>query len=127
MATEPNKGFPAAASKEPPLNKVPIPWEIPLTILARIPEFSWFGSAVVVRIVVVVVLLNRTKWYNALLISLYSHGYISLTTLLVKQFNDSLNRRSSGRGSDEVSQVTYFSVEEAFCIRFGTTTTYANF
>ena len=53
----------------------------------------------------------------------YTHGCISLTTLLlVKHYNDLLDRRSSGRGRDEV---TYFSVEDVFCIHLGTE--YANF
>ena len=43
------------------------------------------------------------------------YGCISLTTLLVKHYNDLIDRRSYGRGRDEVF----------FCINLGTT--YANF
>ena len=47
----------------------------------------------------------------------------SLTTLLlVKHYNDLLDRQSSGRGREEV---TYFYVGEVFCIYLGTM--YADF
>ena len=39
--------------------------------------------------------------------NIYTHGYINLTTLLVKHYNDLLTRRRSGRARNEV---TYFSV-----------------
>ena len=42
---------------------------------------------------------------------------ISLTTLLVKHYNDLLGRQSSERGKDEV---TYFYVGDVFCIHLGT-------
>ena len=52
----------------------------------------------------------------------HTHGYINLTTLLVKHYNDLLTRRRSGRARNKV---TYFSVGDVFCIHLGTT--YANF
>ena len=53
---------------------------------------------------------------------LTTHGYINLTTLLVKHYNDLLTRRRSGRARNKV---TYFSVGDGFCIHLGTT--YTNF
>ena len=52
----------------------------------------------------------------------HTHGYINLTNLLVKHFNDLLARRSSGRTRNEV---TYFYVGDLFCIYLGSV--YANF
>ena len=46
----------------------------------------------------------------------------SLNTLLVKHYNDLLERQSSERGKDEVS---YFYVGDVFCIHLGTK--YADF
>ena len=51
-----------------------------------------------------------------------THGYINLTTLLVKHYNDLLTRRRSGRARNKV---TYFSVGDVFCIHLGIT--YAKF
>ena len=45
-----------------------------------------------------------------------------LHTLLVKHYNDSLDRQSSEQGKDEV---TYFYVGDVFCIHLGTK--YADF
>ena len=45
-----------------------------------------------------------------------------LNTLLMKHFNDLLERQSCERGKDEVS---YFYVEDVFCIHLGTK--YADF
>ena len=46
----------------------------------------------------------------------------TLHTLLVKPYNDLLDRQSSERGKDEV---TYFYVGDVFCIHLGTK--YADF
>ena len=54
--------------------------------------------------------------------NLYTHGCINVTTLLVKHYNDLLDRRSSGRGRDTV---TCFYVGDVFCIYLGTL--YADF
>ena len=67
----------------------------------------------------------RISLYNNEIISydICTHGYTCLTTLLVKHYNDLLDRRSPGWGRDEV---TYFSDEDVFVsIHLGTT--YANF
>ena len=56
------------------------------------------------------------------LLQICTHGCINVTTLLVKHYNDLLDRRSSGRGRDDV---TYFYVGDVFCIYLGTT--YADF
>ena len=47
---------------------------------------------------------------------------IDLQTLLVKHYNDLLDRQSSEQGKDEV---TYFYVGDVFCIHLGTK--YADF
>ena len=52
----------------------------------------------------------------------YTDGSKILHTLLVKHYNDLLERRSSERGKDEVS---YFYVGDVFCIHLGTK--YADF
>ena len=52
----------------------------------------------------------------------YTDGSKTLHTLLVKHYNDLLNRQSSERGKDEVS---YFYVGDVFCIHLGTK--YADF
>ena len=52
----------------------------------------------------------------------YTDANRSLTTLLVKHYNDSNDRQSSGRGMEVVS---YFYVGEVFCIYLGTM--YADF
>ena len=54
--------------------------------------------------------------------SKFTHGCINVTTLLVKHYNDLLERRSSGRARDEV---TFFYVGDVFCIYLGPM--YANF
>ena len=53
---------------------------------------------------------------------LRTDGSRILHTLLVKHYNDLLDRQSSERGKDEV---TYFYVGEVFCIHLGTK--YADF
>ena len=57
---------------------------------------------------------------ESLSFQLCTQGCISFTTLLVKCYNDLLDRQSSGRGRDEV---TYFSVGYNFWIHLGTTYT----
>ena len=52
----------------------------------------------------------------------YTDGCNILHTLLVKHYNDLLDRQSSERGKDEV---TYFYVGDIFCIHLGTK--YADF
>ena len=52
----------------------------------------------------------------------YTHGCISLTTLLVKHYNDLLDRQNYGRSRNEV---TCFYVEDVFCIYLGSL--YADF
>ena len=52
----------------------------------------------------------------------YTDGSRILHTLLVKHYNDLLDRQSSERGKDEV---TYFYVGDVFCIHLGTK--YADF
>ena len=64
---------------------------------------------------------NRLKGVNAKRHT-YTHGCKSLTTLLVKYYNDLLGRQSSERGRDKV---TYYSVGDLFCTHLGTK--YANF
>ena len=59
---------------------------------------------------------------KVLLLIKYTHGCINVTTLLVKHYNDLLDRRSSGRGRDTV---TCFYVGDVFCIYLGTL--YADF
>ena len=74
------------------------------TLYLRNTEISWFASSQIFG------MNNDTD------------GCRSLTTLLVKYYNDLLDRQSSGRGRDEV---TYFYVGDVFCIYLGTM--YANF
>ena len=52
----------------------------------------------------------------------YTDGSRILHTLLVKHYNDLLDKQSSERGKDEV---TYFYVGDVFCIHLGTK--YADF
>ena len=52
----------------------------------------------------------------------FTDGSRILHTLLVKHYNDLLDRQSSERGKDEV---TYFYVGDVFCIHLGTK--YADF
>ena len=52
----------------------------------------------------------------------HTDGNKTLHTLLVKHYNDLLNRQSSEQGKDEV---TYFYVGDVFCIHLGTK--YADF
>ena len=52
----------------------------------------------------------------------HTDGSKILHTLLVKHYNDLLDRQSSERGQDEV---TYFYVGDVFCIHLGTK--YADF
>ena len=52
----------------------------------------------------------------------YTDGSRILHPLLVKHYNDLLDRQSSERGKDEV---TYFYVGDIFCIHLGTK--YADF
>ena len=52
----------------------------------------------------------------------HTHGDKNLHTLLVKHFNDLLNGQTCERSIDKV---TYFYVEELFCIHLGTK--YADF
>ena len=53
---------------------------------------------------------------------LHTDGCKILHTLIVKHYNDLLDRQSSERGKDEV---TYFYVGDVFCIHLGTK--YANY
>ena len=56
---------------------------------------------------------RMTRYLLILLISgSFTHGGRYLTTLLVKHYNDLLDRQVSGRGREEV---TYFYVGEVFC------------
>ena len=58
----------------------------------------------------------------AALFLILTDGHKSLHTLLLKHFNDLLERQSSERVKDEVS---YFYVGDVFCIHLGTK--YADF
>ena len=55
---------------------------------------------------------------------LYTDGNNILHILLVKHYNDLLERQSSEWGKDEVS---YFYVGDVFCIHLGLGTKYADF
>ena len=57
-----------------------------------------------------------------ILFIVYTDGSKILHTLLVKHYNDLLERQRSERGKDEVS---YFYVGDVFCIHLGTK--YADF
>ena len=61
---------------------------------------------------------SRSKWAKLLVKFITStHGCKSLTTLLVKYYNDLLDRQSSGQDRDEV---TNLYVGDVFCISLDT-------
>ena len=61
---------------------------------------------------------SDAHWYSSQKTGpyVYRRGYI-LHTLLIRLYNDLLERQSSERGKDEV---TYFYVGDFFCIHLGT-------
>ena len=65
-------------------------------------------------------ILSKIKISTSYAVS--TDGSRILHTLLVKHYNDLLDRQSSERGKDEV---TYFYVGDVFCIHLGTK--YADF
>ena len=58
------------------------------------------------------------------MLTLFTDANKSLTTLVVKHYNDLLDRQTSERGKDEV---TYFYVGDLFCLNLGSGTKHANF
>ena len=66
--------------------------------------------------------LCNLRFSIKLFFEIYTDGSRILHTLLVKHYNDLLDRQSSERGKDEVS---YFYVGDVFCIHLGTK--YADF
>ena len=68
------------------------------------------------------VLISETRQTVVFIDAFSTDGSRILHTLLVKHYNDLLDRQSSERGKNEV---TYFYVGDVFCIHLGTK--YADF